>query len=194
MPKKKSNKSEWGNRRLFWFETWRSIILGISGGFLVLLVMDPYGAKSDYQAEIDKGALEKRGEIINEFLKFSYSYTSELYNTCNGAEADSSILDSALQPAYDNYRNSRNQLLVYFSNKPEIYRLDSLAGLEFKCLKEYYWYCPKEKEHWRDHWKEGKRLNNEVSKIALTETGIIGSDSACGWLCRLSAFLNPNKN
>ena len=72
----------------FWYETIRAILFGIAGFIGVYFLAVAFAHNKGYQTYIDQEKIQIRKQVIDEYMKESYKYTSLLYDVLNSGRKD----------------------------------------------------------------------------------------------------------
>jgi hypothetical protein len=155
----------------FWWETSRTIVLGVAAFAVTWLMVKPSERHTEYSAFLEKTRVEMRRSVVDDFCKTSYAYTDITYkalrakNEATGADikTNSNVIAwmGIMTEAYD---SDRNRLLVYFGDdlEPQIKEAkDQWDKLKVDFDKNV------PKERWEVDRQRLKDINNNLARLAL---------------------------
>jgi hypothetical protein len=159
---------EWGDKEVFFAETFRIAIYGAITFFAVNTIVRNLDYKDAIKTFTTQETISLNKEVVDTFLKASYSYTSELYDKLGGwkkpGEQDKE--DERIEVLYDDYRNNLNRMKVYFGESimEEVKKVDELL-INLKPSSS--------PDDWKEKRNKLKDANNRIARISLDQLEII---------------------
>lgn len=147
----------------FWYETIRGILFGIAGFIGVYFLAVTFAHNKAYQTYIYQEKIQIRKQVINEYIKESYKYTSLLYDVLNSRRKDD-ILDIDTQ--YDRYRVAMNSMKIYFGSRVD----NEINDINKEFIPKLNPRRPA--KNWKHIRNKLKDKNLKVCELALEELGL----------------------
>ena len=155
------SKTEWGNSRKFWAETWRTIVLAILGAAATAKIINHYVEKD--KVDLDT-MVSLRAKAVDEFITASHKYTVAAAEFCstgtNQTEFEGELIDS--------YRTSMIRVQAYYPKDTDIESQIKLIQSQSDSLHKT---CGKRKDLTKSAWDTPRTdlisANNQLMKIAI---------------------------
>ena len=137
----------------------RVILSGIIGFFAINFVAEDFKSKTEYEAFLGQERIKLKKEVVDDFLKSSYTYTLVLYDILNQDR------DESIKGQYDIYRIDQNRMKTYFGNEVDI----MIKSIDEQLLVINQFRKP---SNWIDERNKLKTLNNLAAEAALSKLGL----------------------
>jgi len=157
----------WNDRKKFWSETSRTILLACLGVLCVYFIVDPLKNETLYEAELNKERIALKSALIDNFLSKGHQYAAIAFDALNG---DPSSITLYQNEAGDNYNDLVNRMSLYFSEnhqiQMELLEMRSTDSLLYQCFKNKM-----QKNEWDPIRKKLKQQQISIAKKALSAIG-----------------------
>lgn len=139
------------------------MLFGIAGFIGVYILAVAFAHNKEYQTYIDLEKIKIREQVIDEYMKESYKYTSLLYDTLNSGKKDDT---NDIDAQYDKYRIAMNRMKIYFGSRID----NEINDINKEFIPKLNPYGPA--KSWKHLRNELKDKNLKVCELALNELGL----------------------
>lgn len=128
---------DWSERQKFWWETGRTVVLGIAAAYLAAIILQPSERRLQHEGEVESTKLKIRAEAIEKFSSASHSYTAAAFSSCNNPD-DKKAKHEFHGQAYVNFQQATLRLERSFGDigkdgdKPDSGNHQEVEGKTFK--------------------------------------------------------------
>jgi hypothetical protein len=155
--------SEWNDRKKFWAETWRSVVLGGVGALIAILVLGNLNDEAKFKRE-------NRVKALDNFIYKSSLYTAVAADFCSDSADD--VERRFKSETVDDYHVATGALKIYFQDQ----ELDSKFDEAKEREKALFALCnthgqKPDKNEWEPKRQALIAANIGISQYALSKLG-----------------------
>lgn len=166
--------SVWSERDKFFYETIRIFVVATLGFLATVWIVQPWESTTKYSSFLEKEKALIKKEVVDDFLRTSYMYSSSLYKVMSddtGLDKKAEI--ELYESTYRNYRVDLNRIILYFdieNNPKHLSLIEKSNNLRYELRKMYLNII--KRKNWIEKRTEFKAVNNKIAKLALRSIGL----------------------